>query len=302
MFLNKEDIYLKDLKNHKILDVLSIFTKSKRSIFRFKICGLGISYSDDAMNYAHFISNEHWVNTVWPLLANKVVSLEFFDTVEFVDNILPAMLNVTQQLRTLKIHNLQYCHTEEFYKMKRIDSLRELKLDCFLTDNINNGKLLGVIPKQLQVLSLKSMWGSQSIIGDLITIFEFCAPHLKTLDLMNIDASPELMHSISTMDMKLSAFRLTLADPIHYDHEPSIFDPIFETDWPLISLTLRADCLLDEHFIKISEKFKNVRNLSLSSESSIVDFTDDGIAQSFRALTKLKNVYLGANSGYKEFY
>lgn len=96
------------------------------------------------------INDNLWVNTTWPFLAARVFSIELFDTVELVDGILPALLNKTQQLKVLIIHNLQYSAKDELNTIKKLEFLEELTFNNFQTDNINKSKLLKVIPKQLK--------------------------------------------------------------------------------------------------------------------------------------------------------
>lgn len=293
MFLNNEVICLKDMNNHEIQDVLKVYTKSFRPFFSIKICGLGVSFQNSDDDYTErFINEKHWVKTVWPLLATKVFFLEFFDTVEFVDGILPAILNETGQLKILKIHNLQYSHKEELLKIKRLQSLKELTLDNFLTDNIDENKLFGIIPKQLCKICLKSLWCSRDIIEDLTKVLNYCSHYLETLELIDIDVTPELMQSISSIaDMKLKHFCLVLADSLYYEHEPETIWPLFKTQWPLICLTLYADCLTNEHLFMIADSFKNLESLSVSNDTSVTcHVTNDGI-DSFRSLKKLKTLY-----------
>lgn len=295
MFLINEVICLKDLDNHEIQNILKIYTKSLRAFFMFKICGLGVLFqdNDDAGN---LVNESHWVNTVWPLLAAKVFSLEFFDTVEFVDDILPAILNKTEQLKVLKIHNLQYSPKEELYKIKRLQSLEELKLDNFQIDSIDKGKLLKMVPKYLRKICLKSMWCSKLIIEDITKVLNYCSFNLETLELINIDVTPELMQSIASVDMKLKYFYLVLASSMHYDHEPEILWPLFKTYWPLVGLTLHADCLTDEHLYIITDTFKNLENVSVSSDNAC-NVTEDGL-DIFDSLKKLKTLYVGFGKKY----
>lgn len=301
MFLNNEVVCLKDMDDQEIQDVLKVYTKSKRAFLSFKICGLGVSSMSDDEDNANYIVNEnHWVKTVWPLLAAKVVSLEFFDTVEFVDNILQEMLNEAKQLKVLKIHNLQYSAEEELYKVTRLQSLEELKLNNLQTENIDKSKLLGVIPKQLRKICLESMWGSSFIIEDITQVLSYCSVYLETLELISIDVTPKLMQSIANLDMKLRKFCLILADSMHYDHEPGVLWPLFKTQWPLVSLTLRADCLTNEHLITISNTFKNLENLSVSSDSKTSHVDDFGI-DSLGSLRKLKTLYIGFGRDYRAY-
>ncbi|VVC28359.1 F-box domain,Leucine-rich repeat domain, L domain-like [Cinara cedri] len=264
-FLKNEVIILKDLNNHGIQYALEIFSKSLRPFFKFRICGLGISFQDSDDNTANdmtdnLVNKNHWVKTTWPLLAAKVIFLEFFDTVEFADDILPAILNETQQLKVLLIHNLQYSPNNELNKIKRLDSLEQLTLDNFLTDNIDKNKLLGIIPKQLKTICFKSMWSSQLIIKDITNILNYCSFYLESLELINIDVTTELMQSISTIDMRLKKFSLILADTMHYEHDPKILMPLIKTKWPLLDLTLAADCLTDEFIETVFNTFENLQN------------------------------------------
>jgi hypothetical protein len=305
MFLNNEVICLKDMDNQEIQEALKVYTKSLRAFFTFKICGLGISFQNNDEDDPEILINEnHWVKTVWPLLATKVFFLEFFDTVEFIDDILPALLNETQHLKALKIHNLQYSPKEELHKVKRLQLLEELTLDNLQTDNIDNDKLFGIIPKQLRKICLKSMWCSKFIIDDINKVLNYCSFYLETLELINIDVTPELMRSIASLGMKLKRFCLVIADSMYYDHEPQIIWPLFKTQWPLIDLTLRADCLTNEHLYIITNTFKNLEKLSVSSDSATCNVTKDGI-DSFVTLKKLKTLYVGFGreySAYGAFY
>lgn len=125
MFLKNEVICLKEMDNQEMQKALKVYTKSLRTFLTIKICGLGVTFQDNDEDDAESLINEnHWVKTVWPLLATKVLSLEFFDTVEFIDGILPAILNESQHLKVLKIHNLQYSAEEELCKVKRLVSRR----------------------------------------------------------------------------------------------------------------------------------------------------------------------------------
>lgn len=298
MFLNNEVITFKDMDNREIQKALKVYTNSVRAFLAFKICGLGVLFQDS--DEESLINENHWAKTVWPLLANKVFFLEFFDTVEFIDGILPAILNETQNLKVLKIHNLQYSSKEELYKVKRLQSLEELTLDNIQTDNIYNNKLLGIIPKQLRKICLKSMWCSKFIIEDINKVLNYCSYYLETLELINIDVTPELMRSIASIGMKLRRFCLVLADSLHYDHEPEIIRPLFKTQWPLIDLTLRADCLTNEDLYIISNTFKNLENLSVSSDCTTSNVTDE-VIDSFDALRKLKNLYIGFGMEYRAY-
>lgn len=257
------------MDDNEIRNVLEIYTKSWRAFLKFKFCGLGILLHDEDDAQIP-INKNHWVYTVWPLLAPKVIFLEFFDTVEFHDDILPALLNVTQKLKVLKIHNLQYSSKEELYKVNRLQSLEELVLDNLHTHNIDKRKLLGIIPKQLRKLCLKSMWSSKSIIEDLTEVLKFCSFHLETLKLMNMDVTPELMQSIASLGMKLKKFCLSLVSSIHHVHEPEVIEPLFKTQWPLTSLMLRADFLSREHLVSINNVFQNIKVLSLFGDSYCV--------------------------------
>lgn len=266
--MNEEVICIKDLNNCGIKYVLEIFTKSLRAFFKFKIYGLGIIFQG-CNTSQRAINENHWVKTTWPLLAAKVFSLELFDTVELVDGILPALLNATQQLKVLTIHNLKYSAKDELNTIKKLESLEELTLNNFQTDNIDNSKLLKVIPKQLKKLCLKSVWNSQLIYEDIINILNYCSFNIESLELINIDVSLELMESITSINMKLKIFRLILADTFHYDHEPEIFMPLFKTKWPLVDLTVVADCLTYEHFNIILDTFKSLKKLSVPASSLI---------------------------------
>jgi len=277
MFLTNEVICFKDMDNHEIQNALEVYTKSLRAFFSFKICGLGVTCCNSNENFNNLVDKNHWVNVVWPLLAKKVFSLEFFDTVEFVQDILPALLNATQQLQVLKIHNLQYCPYEELYKVKKLQSLKELHLDNFLTYNIDRNKLLGIIPEHLQKICLKSMLDSESIIGDIVNVLSYCSLSLKTLKLINIDVTPALMRSISCLNIKLKHFCLILTNSLHYDHEPEILWPLFKTQWPLISLTLHADCLTNRHFYKIIQTFNDLEILSMSSNETALSINEEVI-------------------------
>lgn len=73
---------------------------------------------------------------------------------------------------------------------------------------------------------------------------------------------------------------------------------LFKTQWPLIDLTLRAVCLTNEHLFTITNKFKNLENLSVFSDFATV--TEEGI-DSFSALRKLKNLYLGFESDCRAY-
>ncbi|XP_025192401.1 uncharacterized protein LOC112592531 [Melanaphis sacchari] len=306
-FLKNEVICLKDMNNDKIHDVLKIYTKSLLPFFAFRICGLGVKIQDvEEDDAASSINKNHWnwVYTVWPLLAAKVIYLEFFDTVEFNDDILPALLNVTQQLKVLKIHNLQYSSKKELYKVNRLQSLEELVLDNLQTHNIDKNKLLGIIPEQLRKLCLKSMWSSKFIIEDLTNILKFCSSHLESLELIDVDVTPELMESIVSLNMKLKKFSLFLADSMHYDHEPEIILPLFKTQWPLVDLTLCAECLTYEHLYVITSTFKDLEKLSVSGRSGTSFEVMVGISgssfdsltkltDSIDSLTKLKSLYIG---------
>lgn len=298
MFVNNEVICLNDLNNYEIKNVLKIYTKSIRAFFIFKICGLGITFNGD--DDGCLIDEGHWVKTVWPLLSTKVISLEFFNTVEFIDGILPAILNGTDKLKLLKIHNFQYSPIDELYKVKRLQSLEQLTLNNCQVENINKNKLLGIIPKQLRKICLKSMWGSQFIIEDITRVLSYCSLYLETLELISIDVTPELMQSIAGLDMKLKKFCLILAECMHYEHEPEMLCPLFNTKWPLISLTLRADCLTNKHLCTIANTFKNLENLSLSSDTSTNNVTEDGI-NALGSLKNLKTIYIGFGKAYRAY-
>lgn len=298
MFLNKEVICFKDMNNNEIRDALKVYTKSLRPLFSFKICGLGITVQMGDKDSESLVNENHWVNTVWPSIATKVFSLEFFDTVKFVEGILPAMLNATQQLTVLKIHNLQYCPKGELRKVKQLQSLKELNLDNFQTDNINECKLLGIIPEHLRKICFKSMWCSKSIMDDIIKILCYSSSHLEILEFINIDVTPELMQSIASLGIKLKKFSLILADSIHYDHKPEILSPLFKTQWPLISLILRADCLTNEHLQSIANTFEHLERLSVSCDAATVNITEDGI-NSLASLKKLKTLYIEFGKEYR---
>lgn len=290
MFLNKEVICLKDLNDSEIEDVLKVYSRSLRAFFSIKICGLGITGS--------LVNASHWVNTLWPLLADKVFFLEFFDTVEFVEDILPAMLN--KRLKVLKIHNLQFSPKGELHKVKRLEKLEEINLDNFETDNIDRNQLLGIIPKNIKKICLKSMWSAPFIIGDIVNVLSYCSSHLETLELIDIDVTPNLMRSISCVDMRLKKFCLILADSIHYDHKPEMLWPLFKAQWPLLGLTLRADCLTNKHLYDITRTFENLENLSVSSDVETSKVTEEGI-DSLGSLKKLKTLYIGFGREYRAF-
>lgn len=281
--------------NHEIQNALEVYTKSVRPFFSFKICGLGIISGYSNENFKSLVGKNHWVNIIWPLVAKKVFYLEFFDTIEFVPDILPAMLNATQQLQVLKIHNLQYSPDGELYKVKKLQSLKELNLDNFLTDNIDKNKLLGIIPEHLRKICLKSMLGSESIIGDIVNILSYCSLSLETLELINIDVTPALMRSILCLGIKLKHFCLTLVDSMHYDHEPEILWPLFKTQWPLIGLTLHADCLTNGHFYKIIQTFNDLEILSISSDETTLSINEE-IVNSLDTLKQFKTLYTLPNT------
>lgn len=300
MFLKNEVICLKDMGDSEIHDALEVYSKCLRSFFSFKICGFGVSFCEkDEDDTSSSIDENHWVKTVWPLIVDRVVILEFFDTVEFNDDILPTILNQTKNLRILKIHNLQFSPKEELVKIHELSSLEELTLDNLETDNIDNKKLLLILPEKLRKLSLKSMWGSNFIINDITNILKRCSLNLQTLELISIDVTPAFMRSVASIDMKLKKFCLILADSMHYDHDPEVLQPLFQTKWPLKSLTLRADCLNNEHLFDLTNKFKNLEILSISSDSKS-NVNDIGII-SLGKLKRLKNLYLGFGRDYRAY-
>lgn len=292
MFLKKEVICFKNMNNHEIQDALKVYSKSLRAFFSIKICGLGIKFQTGNEDIINVVNENHWVNTVWPLIADKVFFLEFFDTVKFVENILFTMLNATKRLKILKIHNLQRTSKGELFKVKRLQTLEELNLVNVRTDDIDKNKLLGIIPKTMKKISLKSMLGSKFIIEDIVNVLSYCSLYLETLELIDIDVTPELMRSITCLNMKLKRFSLILADPLHYDHEPEMVWPLFKTHWPLLDLTLRADCLTDQDLFSISSTFKNLENLSVSSYAGTFEVTNKG-KDSLGSLKKLKSLYIG---------
>lgn len=291
MLLNKEVICLRDMDNREISDVLQIYTKSIRPFFSFKICGLGVvSFGNSDDDYETICVN-HWVKTIWPLLAAKVLYLEFSNTVEFIDGILPAILNETVQLSVLKIHNLQYSPKEELLKVKRLLSLKKLTLDNFSTHHIDKDKLLGIIPKQLSKIFLKSLLYSSDVIEDLTKVLNHCSSNLETLELIDIDVTPALMQSISSIDgMRLKKFSLVLLNSPHYDQESGTLLPLFKTQWPLKRLTLCSDGLNDNHLKMIFDTFKNVKKVIVSTNSETSNMTGGG-SMSFHPVKKVKNFY-----------
>lgn len=300
-FLCNEVVCLKDMDDKEIKKVMKVYSISVRSLFAFKFCGLGISFLENENDDAGCsVDENHWAKTYWPLIGSKVFSLEFFDTVEFVDGILPAILNVTKNLRELKIHNLQYSPNEELFKVKRLQSLKVLKLDNLQTENIDNDKLLGVIPKGLNKLCLKSMWGSKFIIKDITKVISHCSLYLEDLELIDIDVSSELMQSIANLDMKLKIFCLVLASSMHYDHEPEIMWPLFKTQWPLIRLALHGDCLTYRFLRAITETFHDLEGFTVSSDfvNPLIESEDKCISLS-QNLKKLTGFFIGFGEEFR---
>uniref|UniRef100_A0A2S2PN23 F-box domain-containing protein n=1 Tax=Schizaphis graminum TaxID=13262 RepID=A0A2S2PN23_SCHGA len=282
-FLKNEVISLKDLKNDKMIDVLKIYTKSLRPFFAFRIS----VFEDEKLYYGSSSINKnqwHWVYTVWSFLGAKVVYLEVFIPEKFNDGILPALLNVTEQLKVLKINNLRFSSNEELYKVNRLQSLEELVLVNLHIHNIDKKKLLGIIPKQLRKLCFNFMPNSKFIIEDLTDIFKFCSSHLESLELIDIEVTLALMESIVSLNMKLKKFGLS----INYDQEPEIILPLFKTQWPLVDLQLSGECLTYEHLFAITNTFKDLENLSVTGKSISSFEVLVGISgSSFDSLTKV---------------
>jgi hypothetical protein len=288
-FLKNEVICLKNMKTDKMIDVLKIYTKSLRPFFAFSI------------SVEEILPNCDWVYTVWSFLGAKVVYLEVFVSTKLNDGILPALLNVTKQLKVLKIHNLHFFSEEELYKVNRFQSLEELVLDTLEIHNIDKKKLMGIIPKQLRKLCLIDMLNSNFILEDLTEVFKLCSSHLVSLELTGIDVTLALMESIVSLNMKLEKFALSL----DFDQGPEVILPLFKTQWPLVDLQLRGECLTHEHLLTITNKFKDLQHLSVTGKS-ISSFEEivgiDGstfnsitkITKSINSLKKLKTLYIGS--------
>ncbi|XP_026811737.1 uncharacterized protein LOC113552913 [Rhopalosiphum maidis] len=300
-FLKNEIICLKDMKNEKMIDVLQIYAKSLRPLFAFRISIIA-KILDEAYYGARSINKNQWdwVYTVWSFIGAKVVYLEVFISVKCNDGILPALLNVTKQLKVLKIHDLTLCSEEELYKVNRLESLEELVLDKLEIHNIDKKKLLGIIPKQLRKLCLNYMQNSNSIIEDLTDVFKQCSSHLVSLELICIDVTLALMESIVSLNMKLKKFGLTL----DYDQGPEVILPLFKTQWPLVDLQLRGECLTYEHLFAITNTFKDLENLSVTGKSvssfevlvGIAGSSFDSlrkVTKSINSLKKLKSLCVG---------
>lgn len=101
-------------------------------------------------------------------------------------------------------------------------------MDNLLTDNIDNNKLCGIIPKQLRKICFQSMLGSKFIIDDINKVLNYCSFYLETLELIDIDVTPELMRPMASIGMKLKRFCLVLSDSLHYDHEPDTVMATFQ--------------------------------------------------------------------------
>lgn len=113
------------------------------------------------------------------------------------------------------------------------------------------------------------MWNIQLIFEDIINILNYCSFNIKSLELINIDVTFKLMESITSIDMKLKTFRLILANYLYYEHEPEIFMPLFKTKWPLVDLTVVADCLTYEHFNIVLDALKNLKKIQVSVSSLV---------------------------------
>jgi len=271
-FLKNEVICLRGMKNDKMIDVLKIYTKSLRPFFAFCIVF-------DAIG-----PNREWVYTVWSFLGGKVVYLEVFVPVKCNDGILPALLNVTKQLKVLKINNLELSSKEELYKVNRLQSLEELVLYKPELHNIDKKKLLGIIPKQLRKLCLIDMQNSNFIIEDLTEVFKLCSSHLVSLEFFGVDVTLAFMESIASLNMKLKKFALSL----DYDQGPEVILPLFKTQWPLVDLQLRGERLTYEHLFAITNNFKDLQNLSVTGKSVSSFEVLVGIdGSSFNSLTKV---------------
>jgi len=311
-FLKKEVIRLQDRK--KIPDVLKIFTNSLLPYFAFRIYDLGlIVYEDVPITETYkkaLVSFEaekkrfEFVHTIWPLLASKVVYLEFVNAVEFYYETLPGLLNPTQQLKVLKICGIQYSHEKVLEKVNRLQSLEELVLENVHSLRLNKEKLLKIIPETLRKLCVKSMWRSEFIIKDLSNVIQFCSSHLESLELFDVNLTFEVMQSIVNLNLKLKKFELYLRNSMYHINDPEIILLLLKTQWPLVDLKLCANCLTYENVFAIMNTFKDLEHLTVSSLSEGAFETMAGISgSSFEALsrltnlidslTKLKSLYVG---------
>lgn len=285
-FLKKEVISLKD--KNKMHNILNIYTKSLLPFFSFRIWSLGEQMKPpiDSINKNCW----DWVNTIWPLLAPKVIYLEFLETGEFRGEILPAFLNVTQQLKVLKIRRLNYSE-KVLCKINRLQSLEELELEFVYTFNLDKTKLLEVIPETLRKLSVKcTSMESKFIIDGLINLIKVCSSHLESLELCDVDLTYKVMESMVNLDMKLKKFSLLMINPMDCDNAPEIISVLLKTQWPLVDLELCANTFTYEHVLAITNTFKDLEKLSVTGICERSFETMAGISgSSFEALSRLTN-------------
>ncbi|KAF0768564.1 Uncharacterized protein FWK35_00001555 [Aphis craccivora] len=291
-------------------EVLDIYTKSLLPFFSFRIWDLGIKLEvieydeDDAEGPTNQICWD-WVDTIWPLLAPKVIYLEFYESL-IKDEILFTLLNISQQLKVLKIYHVDYSPKKILYKVNRLQSLEELELHFFLPLNPDEEiKVLGIIPKTLRKLCVKSVLKEcEFVIKDLINVIKFCSSHLESLELFDVSWSYEIMESIVNLNMKLKKFGLHMVDRMDYRRAPEIILLLLKTKWPLVDLKLCADCFTYEHVFAITNTFKDLEKLSVSGLSERAFETMAGIdgssfealsklTNSISSLTKLKSLYIG---------
>jgi len=305
-FLNKEVICLKNM--NKMHDLLNIYTKSLLPYFSFRILGLEIKIEDDEDDAVGSTKIDcwDWVHTIWPLLAPKVIYLEFFETVEIRDGILPALLSATQKLKVLKIRHVQYSYKKILFKVNRLQSLEELEIEYIHTfiHPADETKLLGVIPETLRKLCVKSLSKeSKFIIEDLIKVIKFCSSHLQSLELYDVSLTYEVMKSMVNLNMELKKFNLCMVDPTDCARASEIISLLLKTQWPLVDLKLCANCFTYEHVFAITKTFKDLEKLKVSGRSERSFETLAGINRSSKALsrltnsinslTKLKSLYIG---------
>lgn len=302
-FLKKVVICLKDI--NKMDDVLKIYTKSLLPFFAFRILEIGI----EDLDYAEGSTNENrwdWVYTIWPLLAPKVIYLEFIETIQLRDDILPALLNVTQQLKGLKIRDVGYCRGKILYEVNRLQSLEELELQyapALMFDN--KTKMLGLIPETLRKLYVTFVPKEcEFVIKDLINVIKFCSSHLQSVELIEVGQTYEMMELMVNLNMNLRKLGLHMVDWTDCHRAPEIILLLLKTKWPLVDLKLCADSFTYDHVFAITNTFKDLEKLSVSGLSERAFETMAGInGSSFEALsrltnsidslTKLKSLYIG---------
>ncbi|KAF0768557.1 Uncharacterized protein FWK35_00001548 [Aphis craccivora] len=302
-FLKKVVICLKGI--NKMYDVLNIYTKSLLPFFAFRILEIGI----EDLGNAECSTNQNcwdWVYTIWPLLAPKVIYLEFIESIELRDDILPALLNVTQQLKGLKIRDVGYCRGKILYEVNRIQSLEELELQYTPALDVDDKtKMLGIIPKTLRKLCVKSVPKEcEFVINDLINVIKFCSSHLKSVELFEVGQIYEIMESMVNLNMNLKKFGLHMVDHMDCDRAPEIILLLLKTQWPLVDLKLCAYSFTYDHVFAITNTFKDLEKLSVSGLSERAFETMAGIdgssfealsrlTNSISSLTKLKSLYIG---------